>query len=64
MGAQSIVHAKSIAHGHIGDNICKKKTKFLKNFSYKDKQGSILQQILKQKNAFFSLKVENIMSQK
>ncbi len=43
VGEQSIAHAQaaqSIAHGHIGDSICKK-TKFSKNYSYKDKKGSI-----------------------
>jgi hypothetical protein len=40
VGAQSIAQAQSIAHGHIGDNICKK-PKFLKNYSYKDKKRSI-----------------------
>ncbi len=35
VGAQSITCAQSIAHSHIGDNICKKKTKFLKNYFYR-----------------------------
>jgi hypothetical protein len=36
----STAHAQSIAHGHIGDSICKK-PKFSTNYSYKDKKGSI-----------------------
>ncbi len=58
VGAQSIAQAQSIAHGHIGNKIFKK-TKFLKNYSYKDIKGSIQQQIIEQKNAFSALKVEN-----
>jgi hypothetical protein len=64
VGAQSIARAQSIAHGHIGDNICKKKLNFRKTILTKIKRGSIYQQILEQKNAFLALKVENIMSQK
>jgi hypothetical protein len=39
VGAQSIACAQSIAHSHIGDNICKK-TKFLKIIFTGDKKGN------------------------
>jgi hypothetical protein len=52
MGAQSITHA-------ISATISVKKTKLSKNYSYRDKKGSIQQQILEQKNAFLALKVTN-----
>ncbi len=35
VGAQSIACAQSIAHSHIGDSICKKKPKVLKNYFYR-----------------------------
>jgi hypothetical protein len=49
VGAQSIACAQSIAHSHIGENICKKTG---------DKRV-IQQHILEQKIIFLTLKVEN-----
>jgi hypothetical protein len=53
------VGAQRIAHGHIGDHICEKKTKFRKTIPTKDKKGSIQQKILEQKNTFLAIKVEH-----
>jgi hypothetical protein len=40
VGAQSIACAQSMAHSHIGDNICKKKLNFLKIIFTEDKKSN------------------------
>ncbi len=57
------VGAQSIAHSHIGDNICKKTKIFEKLFLQKIKR-LIQQQIFEQKITFLALKVENRHVQK
>jgi hypothetical protein len=55
VGAQSSACAQSIACGDIGDNICQK-NKIIEKLCYTRKEGVIQQQILEQKNHFFSFK--------
>jgi hypothetical protein len=57
MAFSHTVGAHSIAHGHIGDNICKKRN-IRKTILNKELKGSIQQQNLEQKNACLAIKGE------
>ncbi len=52
VGAQSIARAQSIAHGHIGDIICKKKLNFWKTILTKIKRGQFSSRFLNKKTHF------------